>query len=184
MSEEPEVRHEATPAEPAAWANLVNIGTQDPDVSILKCTNPAEAITYEKNLRRQAETALKKLQEGPNAEHGNEDLDTIMPQLICDFKDAISKMYQPVRCANHKEVLKSIPDPWAECIWNLPLEEDKGQEAAPGASILWEQVAQQDPEDVMHGLDETLSDDQVRLIEKLLHSLCACSSGKDKCRCC
>ena len=31
-------------------------------------------------------------------------------------------------------------------------------------------MAQQDPKDVMHGLDETLSDDQVRLIEKLLHS--------------
>ena len=44
-------------------------------------------------LRRLAETALKKLQEGPSAEHGNEELDTIMPQLIRDFKDAISEMY-------------------------------------------------------------------------------------------
>ena len=89
----------------------MNIGTQDPDVSILKCTNPAEAIAYEKNLRKLAETALKKFQVGPNAEHGNEELDTIMPQLIRDFKNAISEMYQLVRCANHKEVLKSILDP-------------------------------------------------------------------------
>ena len=170
MSEEPEMRHEATLAKPAAWANLANIGTQDPDVSILKCTNPAEAIAYEKNLRRLAETALNKLQEGSDAEHDNEELDTIMPQLIHDFKGAISDMYQLVRCANHKEVLKSIPDPWAECIWNPPWEGDVHQEAAPKAQILREQVAQQDPEDVMHGLDETLSDDEVRLIEKLLHS--------------
>ena len=31
-------------------------------------------------------------------------------------------------------------------------------------------MAQQDPEDVLHGLDEILSDDQVRLLEKLLYS--------------
>ena len=123
MSEEPEAkitltglsRPETTPVEPAAQANPVNTVMQDPDIVILRCTNPVEAITYEKKLRRLAETAMKKFQEVPNAE-------------------------------------------------------DEGQEAAPEAQVIWEEVAQQDPEDVMHSLDEMLSDDQVRLLEKLLHS--------------
>ena len=95
------MKHGATPAEPNAPVNLANIGAQDPDVSILKCTNPAEAIAYEKNLRKLAETALKKLQEDPDTEGGNEDLDTVMPQLIRDFKDAFSEMYQPVEKLLH-----------------------------------------------------------------------------------
>ena len=84
----------------------MNTVMQDPDVAILRCTNPAEAVAYEKKLRRLAETAMKKFQDGPNAE-----LNAVMPQLICDFKDVISEMYQLVKHANHKEVLKSILDP-------------------------------------------------------------------------
>ena len=38
-------------------------------------------------------------------------LNAVMPQLICDFKDIISEMNQPVKHANCKEVLNSIPDP-------------------------------------------------------------------------
>ena len=129
-----------------------------------------EAITYEKKLRMLAEKALKKFQEGPDTEHSDAELDTIMPQLICDFKDVISDMYPLLKHANRKEVLNSILDPQAECIWNPPLEGGEGQEAAPEVQVIWEEVAQQDLEDVMHGLDEMLSDDQVRLIEKLLHS--------------
>ena len=118
MSEEPEakitltklLRPKATLVEPAAQANPVNTVMQDPDVAILRCTNPAEAITYEKKLRRLAETAIKKFQGGPDAEHSNVELNAFMPQLICDFKDVISEMYQLVKHANCK-VLKSIPDP-------------------------------------------------------------------------
>ena len=98
-----------------------------------------------------AEEALKIFQEGPDAEHSDAELNAIMPQLICDFKDVISKMYQLVKHANHKEVLNSIPDPQAKCIWNLPPEGGEGQKAAPKAQVIQE-------------------DDQVRLIEKLLHS--------------
>ena len=54
MSEEPEAkitptnlsRPEATPVEPAAQVNPVDTVTQDPDVAILRCTNPVEAIAY------------------------------------------------------------------------------------------------------------------------------------------
>ena len=73
MSEEPEAkitptdlpRPKATPVEPAAQANLVNIVMQDPDVAILRCTNPAEAVAYGKKLRRLAETVMKKNPGGP-----------------------------------------------------------------------------------------------------------------------
>ena len=91
--------------------NLGNTVTQDPDVAILRCTNPVEAIAYKKKLRRLAEKAIKKFQEGPDAEHSNAKLNAIMLQLIHDFKDIISEMYQPVEHANCKEVLKSILNP-------------------------------------------------------------------------
>ena len=73
MSEEPETkitltdlsRPDTTPVEPAAWANLANTVMQDQDVSILRCTNPAEAITYEEEAQEVGRDSNKEIPGGP-----------------------------------------------------------------------------------------------------------------------
>ena len=90
-----------------------------------------------------------------------------MPALINDFKEAISKMYEPVHCTNHKEVWNSIKDPEAKFIWNLRDGDDGTQNAAAQATVQEEEPVHPDAEELIQALDEPLSDEQALMIADL-----------------
>ena len=162
--------HQGTSTDnPGVLANPVNtsatVATCE-ELSIMKCTNKEEAITYEKCLRDLTERVIHQLQEGLNAEPP---LVEVMPTLIRDFKTMVAEMYDPVCCTNRKEVWNSIKDLKRKCLWDL--EDDDGDQAAPAeAMVQQEQHAQPKAEEFIQAWDEPLTDKQALLVTDLFRS--------------
>ena len=87
-----EPQAEQVPAPTAA--NLVE------DFATVKCTNPQEAIEYEKKLRKIVEQALKWYQTGRNMIAGDLLINVVTEQLIREFKTEVKKAHEAVHKAN------------------------------------------------------------------------------------
>ena len=93
------------------------------EVATMRCTNPKEAIKYEKDLCTAMEVALKCLQKGSDTAEDVE-LKDIMPNLIRHFKTKMKIFFTPAEKANRTAVLESISDAEAHCIWDTLEEPD------------------------------------------------------------
>ena len=145
----------STPSTPTA----VNAATEE-EVATVRCTNPKEAIKYEKNLHAAMEAALKHLQKGSDVTEDVEMKD-VMPNLIRDFKTKMKILFKPAEKANRTVVLESISNAEAHCIWDTLEEPDDSDE---DISVQQEEDAPKFVNwvEFLQSVDEDLMEDQAK----------------------
>ena len=138
-------------------------------IHVMKCLNPMEAVAHQQQLAKLTKTAFKWYMEGLQADPLDINIDQVEPGLLVDFKKAIKEVYEPICKANCTEILKCIKDPKGECIWE---QEDEEVEVDPpeAATVQEENLPRLDAEDIIHSLDQPLSDKQALMISDLFHS--------------
>ena len=154
----------STPAKLSATATKEEMAT-------VQCTNPQEAVKYQKGLQKAAEVAIKCFQKGDDAP-GECPLQDIMPDLIEQFKVQMKMVFEPAKKANQGEVLKSITDSGARCIWEHLEEPDDStdnddeatiqEEVSSAKCVHWMQF--------IHSIDADLTEDQTKCIVQLFKS--------------
>ena len=143
------------------------------ELSVLKCTNKEDPIAHEKHLKCLTDIAINHFQKGLDTGTKDEVLKDVILELIHDIKEAVAKMYEPMRKANRKEVWKSIEDPEAEYIWN-PQDDDDAQDEPTQATVQEEEPIHPVAEEFMEALDKPL------MMTKLLWSP-TCSGAMHAC---
>ena len=74
--------------QPSNLPNLLAEVTQE-ELSVLKCTNPKEAVAHKKHLCHITEVALKGIMKGYNTRPDDPPPAEVMPGLIQNFKRAV-----------------------------------------------------------------------------------------------
>ena len=142
------------------------------EVAMVRCTSPKEAVKYEKDLRKAAETAVERLQKGKEAPGGIK-LDDVMRDLVAHFKTKMKIPFKPAAKVSRKSVLNMITDKTGHCIWDT-LEELDNDEMMRTSQLKQRQV----PWSLWTGLslysqiEEDLMEDQAKCIIQLFKSHC------------
>ena len=137
--------------------------------AVLKCLNPVEAVAHQQLLAKLMKTVLKCYMKGLQADPADIKMNHVTPGLLLDFKKAIMEVYEPIQKANHKEILKCIKDPNGECIWEWEDEEMEANQPE-AATVQEEDLPRPNAEDIIHSLDQPLSNQQALQIGELFHS--------------